>query len=153
MSGLTTQLWWAGAQRRLGYRRRLCGAWVQRRLHSTQLWRAGVQRQTVLATQQLNFHSESSIYSSQWFTCLASHTSRSNSPVTHPSYFFLFQDRREKLSRYRNKKSRSNFGRKTKYAFAGRLLQTINQGSQEGLQNQRSEMRTISLDPKDEEEE
>ncbi|KAF3528889.1 hypothetical protein DY000_02038675 [Brassica cretica] len=67
---------------------------------------------------ELNFHSGSSIYSSQW-----------------------------------NKKSRSNFGRKTKYAFAGRLLQTINQGSQEGLQNQRSEMRTISLDPKDEQEE
>ncbi|WZY87367.1 hypothetical protein YC2023_033751 [Brassica napus] len=35
---------------------------------------------------ELNFHSGSSIYSSQWFACLASHTSQSNSPVTHPSY-------------------------------------------------------------------
>ncbi|KAF2562291.1 hypothetical protein F2Q70_00017656 [Brassica cretica] len=33
---------------------------------------------------ELNFHSGSSIYSSQWFSCLASHTSRSNSPVAHP---------------------------------------------------------------------
>ncbi|KAF3609568.1 hypothetical protein DY000_02049311 [Brassica cretica] len=40
---------------------------------------------------ELNFHSGSSIYSSQWFVCLASHTSRSNSPVTHPSYSFPFQ--------------------------------------------------------------
>ncbi|KAF3515006.1 hypothetical protein F2Q69_00006148 [Brassica cretica] len=38
---------------------------------------------------ELNFHSGSSIYSSQWFACLASHTSRSNSPVTHPSFFPL----------------------------------------------------------------
>ncbi|WZZ86868.1 hypothetical protein YC2023_115447 [Brassica napus] len=38
---------------------------------------------------ELNFHSGSSIYSSQWFTCLASHTSRSNSPVAHPSFFPL----------------------------------------------------------------
>ncbi|KAF3559607.1 hypothetical protein F2Q69_00014649 [Brassica cretica] len=37
----------------------------------------------------LNFHNESSIYSSQWFACLASHTSRSNPPVTHPSLFPL----------------------------------------------------------------
>ncbi|KAF3590211.1 hypothetical protein DY000_02023522 [Brassica cretica] len=37
---------------------------------------------------ELNFHSGSSIYSSQWFARLASHTSRSNSPVTHPSYSF-----------------------------------------------------------------
>uniref|UniRef100_A0A0D3C9Y9 Uncharacterized protein n=1 Tax=Brassica oleracea var. oleracea TaxID=109376 RepID=A0A0D3C9Y9_BRAOL len=36
---------------------------------------------------ELNFHSGSSIYSSQWFACLASHTSRSNSPVAHPSFF------------------------------------------------------------------
>ena len=35
---------------------------------------------------ELNFHSGSSIYSSQWFACLASHTSRSNSPVTHRSF-------------------------------------------------------------------
>ncbi|KAF2591285.1 hypothetical protein F2Q70_00038662 [Brassica cretica] len=34
---------------------------------------------------ELNFHSGSSIYSSQWFVCLASHTSRSNSSVAHPS--------------------------------------------------------------------
>ncbi|KAF3541511.1 hypothetical protein F2Q69_00023111 [Brassica cretica] len=40
---------------------------------------------------ELNFHSESSIYSSQSFACLASYTSRSNSPVTHPSYSFPFQ--------------------------------------------------------------
>ncbi|KAF3577154.1 hypothetical protein DY000_02030169 [Brassica cretica] len=33
---------------------------------------------------ELNFHSGSSIYSSQWFACLASHTSRSDSPVAHP---------------------------------------------------------------------
>ncbi|KAF3542925.1 hypothetical protein DY000_02007187 [Brassica cretica] len=37
---------------------------------------------------ELIFHSGSSIYSSQWFTCLASHTSRSDSPVAHPSYSF-----------------------------------------------------------------
>uniref|UniRef100_A0A0D3BH46 Uncharacterized protein n=1 Tax=Brassica oleracea var. oleracea TaxID=109376 RepID=A0A0D3BH46_BRAOL len=36
---------------------------------------------------ELNFHSGSSIYSIQWFACLASHTSRSNSPVAHPSFF------------------------------------------------------------------
>ncbi|KAF3594487.1 hypothetical protein DY000_02021718 [Brassica cretica] len=41
---------------------------------------------------ELNFHSGSSIYSSQWFACLASHTSRSISSVTHPS-FFPFQMR------------------------------------------------------------
>ncbi|KAF3540386.1 hypothetical protein F2Q69_00022618 [Brassica cretica] len=34
---------------------------------------------------ELNFHSGSSIYSTQWFACLASHTSRSDSPVAHPS--------------------------------------------------------------------
>ncbi|KAF2556621.1 hypothetical protein F2Q68_00016858 [Brassica cretica] len=37
---------------------------------------------------ELNFHSGSSIYSSQRFACLASHTSRSDSSVTHPSYSF-----------------------------------------------------------------
>ncbi|KAF3563458.1 hypothetical protein DY000_02018636 [Brassica cretica] len=34
---------------------------------------------------ELNFHSGSSNYSSQWFACLTSHTSRSDSPVAHPS--------------------------------------------------------------------
>ena len=42
---------------------------------------------------ELNFHSGSSIYSSQWFACLASHTSRSNSHVTDSSYSFPFQVR------------------------------------------------------------
>ncbi|WZZ48750.1 hypothetical protein YC2023_048857 [Brassica napus] len=42
---------------------------------------------------ELNFNSGSSIYSSQWFACLASHISRSNSPITHPSYSFPFQVR------------------------------------------------------------
>ncbi|WZZ42879.1 hypothetical protein YC2023_039138 [Brassica napus] len=40
---------------------------------------------------ELNFHSGSSIYSSQWFACLASHTSRSNSTITHPLISFPFQ--------------------------------------------------------------
>ncbi|KAG5414882.1 hypothetical protein IGI04_002449, partial [Brassica rapa subsp. trilocularis] len=57
---------------------RACGA--EAFLPWTLLERAGVQRQTW-----------SSIYSSQWFACLASHTSRSNSPVTHPSCSFPFQ--------------------------------------------------------------
>ncbi|KAF3486296.1 hypothetical protein F2Q69_00052974 [Brassica cretica] len=46
---------------------------------------------------ELNFHSWSSIYSSQWFACLASHTSRSISSVTHPS-FFPFQMRLTSMS-------------------------------------------------------
>ncbi|KAF3540460.1 hypothetical protein F2Q69_00022759 [Brassica cretica] len=50
---------------------------------STLLERAGV---FCLFMLELNFHSGSSIYSSQWFACLASHTSRSNFPVTHPSF-------------------------------------------------------------------
>ncbi|WZZ89059.1 hypothetical protein YC2023_117638 [Brassica napus] len=74
---------------------RACGA--ETFVPWTLLERAGVQRHTVLATLRiiypyeemwgLNFHSGSSIYSSQWFACLASHTSRSNSPVAHPSFF------------------------------------------------------------------
>ncbi|KAG5411168.1 hypothetical protein IGI04_007487 [Brassica rapa subsp. trilocularis] len=36
---------------------------------------------------ELNFHSRSSIHSSQWFACLASHTSLNDTFVTHPSYF------------------------------------------------------------------
>ncbi|XP_012474413.1 uncharacterized protein LOC105791079 isoform X2 [Gossypium raimondii] len=54
-------------------------------------------------------------------------------------------DRREKLSRYRDKKTKRNFGRKIKVfqfpcilqsnnTLAGRLLLTVNQGSVEGLQ-------------------
>ncbi|KAF3536619.1 hypothetical protein F2Q69_00019302 [Brassica cretica] len=40
---------------------------------------------------ELNFYSGSSIYSSQWFACLASHTSRSDSPVAHPPIPSLFR--------------------------------------------------------------
>ncbi|WZY72449.1 hypothetical protein YC2023_004689 [Brassica napus] len=75
---------------------RACGAYAF--LPWTLLERAGVQRQTVLATLRIIYSYEemrdwSSIYSSQWFACLASHTSRSNSPVTHPSCSFPFQVR------------------------------------------------------------
>ncbi|KAF3596560.1 hypothetical protein DY000_02022821 [Brassica cretica] len=63
----------------------------------TLLERAGVQRQTVLAMLRIIYPYEEMrgwlfYYSSQWFACLASHTSRSNSPVAHPS-FFPFQMR------------------------------------------------------------
>ncbi|KAE8694703.1 hypothetical protein F3Y22_tig00110777pilonHSYRG00348 [Hibiscus syriacus] len=45
---------------------------------------------------------------------------------------FSAEDRREKLSRYRNKKTKRNFGRKIKYACRKALL-IINRGSAEGL--------------------
>ncbi|KAF2548436.1 hypothetical protein F2Q70_00020228 [Brassica cretica] len=50
--------------------------------------------------RELNFHSGSSIYSSQWFACLASHTSWSNSPVAHPppSSHCSFVSRVQRLS-------------------------------------------------------
>ncbi|KAF3533495.1 hypothetical protein DY000_02038703 [Brassica cretica] len=67
---------------------RACGA--ETFVPWTLLERAGV---SCLFMLELNFHSGSSIYSSQWFACLASHTSRSNSPVAHPSYSFPFQMR------------------------------------------------------------
>ncbi|KAF3540387.1 hypothetical protein F2Q69_00022619 [Brassica cretica] len=56
---------------------------VQRRLDLRCYWCGRVASCVVML--ELNFHSGSSVYSSQWFACLASHTSRSDSPVAHPS--------------------------------------------------------------------
>ncbi|KAL4385561.1 hypothetical protein GQ457_15G002670 [Hibiscus cannabinus] len=61
------------------------------------------------------------------------------------------EDRREKLSRYRNKRTKRNFGRKIKLndlvsspsMLAGRLLPTVNRGSTEG--SQRSKINPTTL--------
>ncbi|KAF3555087.1 hypothetical protein F2Q69_00013726 [Brassica cretica] len=65
---------------------RACGA--ETFVPWTLLERAGA---SCLFMLELNFHSGSSIDSSHWFACLASHTSRSNSPVTHPSFPSTFR--------------------------------------------------------------
>ncbi|WZZ87420.1 hypothetical protein YC2023_115999 [Brassica napus] len=119
---------------------RACGA--ETFVPWTLLERAGVQRHTVLATLRiiypyeemrgLNFHSGSSIYSSQWFACLASHTSRSDSPEvtgvtvkllkdhSHPNIVECFFFKIIHVPRVRNQFS--NFLAKTVKTFRTELL-------------------------------
>ncbi|WZZ35037.1 hypothetical protein YC2023_018438 [Brassica napus] len=59
-----------GVQRRLDLRCYWCGRVVQRRLYHGRYLRGRGYRERL----------GSSVYSSQWFACLASHTSRSDSP-------------------------------------------------------------------------
>ncbi|KAF3552145.1 hypothetical protein DY000_02008416 [Brassica cretica] len=86
-SGLATQIVWGVGAETFAFDAALEGGGTETDCTSDATYAS------CLFMLELNFHSGSSIYSSQWFACLASHTSRSNSPVTHPSYSFPFQMR------------------------------------------------------------
>ncbi|KAF3542312.1 hypothetical protein DY000_02004555 [Brassica cretica] len=88
-----------GVQRCLDYRRSFGGrglrdVWAS----NADCVRRGCRDASCLFMLELNFHCESSIYSSQWFACLASHTSRSNSTITHPSFPSPFRSIGDNLS-------------------------------------------------------
>ncbi|KAF3527698.1 hypothetical protein DY000_02042404 [Brassica cretica] len=80
-SGLATQIVWGVGAETFAFDAALEGGGTETDCTSDAAYAS------CLFMLELNFHSGSSIYSSQWFACLASHTSRSNSPVAHPSFF------------------------------------------------------------------
>ncbi|KAF3485430.1 hypothetical protein F2Q69_00055337 [Brassica cretica] len=103
MYGLATLLWWAGGLETSGLATQIVwGVGAETFAVDAALEDGGTKIDctsdaaypSCLFMLELKFHSGSSIYSSQWFACLASHTSRSNSPVTHSSFHSPFQVQR-----------------------------------------------------------
>ncbi|KAF2582989.1 hypothetical protein F2Q68_00004651 [Brassica cretica] len=95
-SGLATQILWGVGAETFAFDATLEGGGTETDCTSDAAYAS------CLFMLELNFHSGSSIYSSQWFACLASHTSRSNSPVTHPSFFPLQREELDEIQRMRN---------------------------------------------------
>lgn len=90
----STQLWWAGVQRQIVL------ATLRIYIHMRRCGMCGLAISALvvpcnaldvcLIMLELNFHSESFIYSSQWFALLVSHTSLSDSYVIYSPLFLSF---------------------------------------------------------------
>ncbi|KAF3543176.1 hypothetical protein DY000_02006867 [Brassica cretica] len=86
-SGLATQIVWGVGAETFAFDATLEGGGTETDCTSDAAYAS------CLFMLELNIHSGSFIYSSQWFACIASHTSRSNSHVTDPSYSIPVQMR------------------------------------------------------------